>query len=97
MRDTGNNIVKDLEAGNQDKVDSPGSFGTGPVGIEVRKSSLVTDLLKSLWGLMVDLEDTTRSPPPGTGAVTRVSVRHVEINAASARRFGTRVVGDGSL
>lgn len=123
MGDTRDNVIKDLEAGDQDKVNSPCSckrngvstrcedtscaskskgphhlltFGACPVGIKIRESSLVTDLLEGLWGLMIDLEDAARPPPTGAGAAS-VSVRHVEIDAASARRFRTRVVGDGAL
>lgn len=71
------------------------TFGVGPVGIEVREGSLVANLLESLGRLMVDLEDAARPSPPSAGR--RVSVGHVEVDAAPARRFGTRVVGDGAL
>lgn len=58
LRDTGNNIIEDLEARDQNKMDGPCSFGVCPVGVEVWERSLVADLLKSLRRFVVDLEDT---------------------------------------
>jgi hypothetical protein len=46
---------------------------------------------------MVDLENTTRPPPSGSGRPFCVSLGHVEINAAPARRLVRRVVRDGAL
>lgn len=81
------------------------TFGIGPVGIQVRQSCLVTDLLEGLGGLMVDLEDTARPPP----AATRVAISHVEVDTSTtatasasssitvARRVVARVKGDGTL
>lgn len=46
---------------------------------------------------MVDLENATRPPPSGSGRSFCVSLGHVEINAAPARRLVRRVVGDGAL
>jgi hypothetical protein len=73
------------------------TFSVCPVGIKIRQRSLVTDLLQSLRRLMVDLENTTRPPPSGSGRSFCVSLGHVEINAAPARRLVRRVVGDGAL
>lgn len=95
LGDARESIVDDFAASDQDNVDSPGTFGVGPVGVEVREGSLVANLLESLGRLMVDLEDAARPSPPSAGR--RVSVGHVEVDAAPARRFGTRVVGDGAL
>lgn len=71
------------------------TFGVCPVRVEVGKGSLVADLLESLGRLMVDLEDTARSPPPGAGAC--VTLGHVEIYASPSRRFCACVVGNGAL
>lgn len=63
-----------------------------PVGIQVGQRGLVADLLEGLGGLVVDLEDTARSPP----AATSVAVAHVEVGASAPRRLRARVVGDGA-
>jgi hypothetical protein len=73
------------------------TFSICPVGVKVRQGSLVADLFKSLGRLMVNLEDTARSPPSGSSSPCCVSFGHVEIDAASARRLVRRVVGDGAL
>lgn len=78
-------------------MNGPGTFGICPVGVEVRQRSLVADLLESLGRLMVNLEDTARSPPSGSSSPRCVAFGHVEIDAASARRLVRRVVGDGAL
>jgi hypothetical protein len=69
------------------------TFSIGPVGIQVGRGRLVTDLLEGLRRLVIDLEDTARSPPAGSTAL----VTHIEVVASTARRFGTRVVGNGAL
>ena len=69
------------------------TFCVGPVGVEIGQGRLITDLLERLGGLVIHLEDAARSPPAGT----IVAVGHVEVDASSARRAGSRVVGDGSL
>lgn len=56
------------------------TLGIGPVGVEVGQGSLITDLLQSLRRLVVDLEDTTRSPPTATG----ILVRHIEIGTIAS-------------
>lgn len=48
------------------------TFCVDPVGVQVRQSRLVTKLLKRLWRLMIDLKDTTRSPP-SAGLVCHIS------------------------
>lgn len=80
-------------------MDGPGTFGICPVGVEIRQRSLITDLLEGLRRLVVDLEDTARSPPSSSSSSfsSCVSLGHVEIDASPARRFVRRVVGDGAL
>lgn len=66
------------------------TFGIHPVRIQVRQHRLIAELLDGLWRLMVYLEDTARSPPPGTFVV------HGFVNAPASGRFGVRVVSDGT-
>jgi len=66
------------------------TLGIDPVGVEVWQCGLVIQLLNGLERLMVDLEDTARSPP------TSRPVRHVARRSSSTRRICARVVGDGA-
>ena len=76
------------------------TFGTGPISIEVGQSRLVTNLLKRLRRLVVDLEETTRSPPASAFVF---AISHIEVGtsastpASAARRVVARVKGDGAL
>jgi len=73
------------------------TLGIGPIGIQIRQRCLITDLLKGLGWLVVDLEDTARSPPTGARVVP---VGHVEVDAPASRRalrIVARVEGDGAL
>lgn len=70
------------------------TFGICPIGIQVRQSCLVAYLLEGLGRLVVDLEDTARSPPAGAKVV---AIGHVEVGAAAPRRVVARVEGDGAL
>lgn len=99
LRDTRNGVKDNLGAENQDKMNGPGTFSVCPVGVEIRQRSLITDLLEGLRRLMVDLEDTARSPPSSSSSSfsSCVSLGHVEIDTAPTRRFVRRVVGDGAL
>ena len=76
----------------------PHTFGIGPVGIQIRQGCLVAYLLERLGRLMVDLEDTARSPPTATRVV---AIGHVEVgasaSASAAGRLVARVEGDGAL
>lgn len=69
----------------------PLTFSVDPVRVSVGKCRAVTELLNSLRGLVVDLEDATRPSPTG-----RVRFRHL-VHTPPTRRIGPRVVGDGPL
>lgn len=69
----------------------PLTFGVDPVRVSVGECRAVTELLNSLRGLVVDLEDATRPSPTG-----RVRFRHF-VHTPPTRRIGPRVVGDGPL
>jgi hypothetical protein len=70
------------------------TFCVGPVGVKVRQSSLVADLLECLGRLVVHLEDTARSPPAGARSTL---VGHILGAGPAARRVVARVKGDGAL
>lgn len=55
LGNAGDNVVKYFEGGNEDYVDSPSSFCTCPIGVQVGQNSLITDLFEGLGGLMIDL------------------------------------------
>lgn len=65
------------------------TFCVCPVGVHVWYNGLIAHLLKRLEWLVVDLEDTARSPPAADGA----PVGHVE--KAAAGGFCAGVVGLG--
>lgn len=72
-------------------MNGPGSFGVDPIGVSIRECRAVAELLDSLRGLVVDLEDATRPSPTG-----RVCFCHL-VHTPPTRRIGPRVVGDGPL
>jgi len=89
LRNTRDDIVEDLQAGNDDDVNSPCTFCIDPVGIQVWKSSLITHMFYGLRRLLV--QQTTRPSPPA-----RPLFAHGWILTARAWRFRARVVGDGA-
>lgn len=91
LRHAWHDIVEDLETHDEDEVDCPCPFGVDPVRVSVGECRAVTELLNSLRGLVVDLEDATRPSPTG-----RVRFRHF-VHTPPTRRIGPRVVGDGPL
>lgn len=69
------------------------TFCICPIGIQIGQRSLVADLLESLGGFVVHLQDAGGSPP----AFGAVLIGHVEVCASTTGRLGSRVVGDGAL
>lgn len=69
----------------------PLTFGVDPIRVSVGECRAVAELLNSLRGLVVYLEDATRPSPTG-----RVRFRHL-VHTPPTRRIGPRVVGDGPL
>lgn len=69
----------------------PLTFGVDPVRVSVGQCRAVAQLLNSLRGFVVDLEDAARPSPTG-----RVCFRHF-VHTPPTRRIGPRVVGDGPL
>lgn len=69
------------------------TFGVGPIGIEVGKSSLVTDLLEGLWRFMIHLQDTAGPSP----TASRVCIVRVEVDAPATRWLISRVYGRRAL
>lgn len=77
-------------------IDVSRTFRVYPVGIEIRERLLVADLLQCLGRLMVDLEDTARSPPTRRLGLRHVLVIVVVVRASYAWLVRSHVVGDGS-
>lgn len=63
LRDSWDDIVEDLQDDYENKMDSPGSFGVDPVGVEVGESCLITGMFDRLGRLLVN-DTTGPSPPP---------------------------------
>lgn len=68
------------------------TFGVDPVRIEIGKGRLIAQLFYGLQWFLVDLEDTTRSPPPASLLITHIGS---SVHSTPSRRVGTDVVGDG--